>query len=646
MLVSPNDYLSVIDYLKSEGILALDTETTGLRPYHGDKPFSVIIANRVEAFYFNFNKIDEAPPLDPKVLGELFELPDMRWVLHNAKFDMAQLMQLGLRLNGIIYDLWVADRIWNNQHLDYSLDQVAYRWGHKKSDTVKKYIIDHKLFEKKKYPHFNKTRTDYFFDRVPLNVIRPYAENDALITYHIFEKLTNKLVERDQLSPVGRPSCRTILGQEARLTDTLFAMEDLGVKIDREYCQDAVEYFTKEIEKTKEEFKKITGEEFRKGTILFKELFKDEDITYTEKGNPSFDATAMASFKHPAARCVMDYSRAKKTVEYFQGFLYHADHEDLIHTDFCQAGTTTGRLSSRSPNLQNLTKPDRYEEDTAKYPVRSAFIPREGFFFAMLDYSQMEYRLMLDMAKADGLIDEVLNGLDVHEATAKIAGVSRSDAKTVNFLTLYGGGVKKLAADLGCSESKARQIQQSIFKAAPEVVNFIRSVIHRAKTRGYVFNQYGRRYYFDDRNFAYKAPNHLIQGTCADIMKKAMIECEDYLEAYESKMILSIHDELIFEVKHGEEEVILKLKDIMERVYQPRRLPMAVDAEWGYNLADKNPLDSLEYFHGVQTGDSTKEQNNAPSKEAAPLMGMQDPAIVEERDPRHSNVPIGVIRGH
>lgn len=633
MLVTPSNYAHIVTYLCEAPTLALDTETTGLRPYHGDKPFSVIISNRVEAFYFNFNSCTDAPKLDPVGLRELFEIPDKNWILHNAKFDMAMLEQIGLKLSGRIFDLWVADRLHDNQHMDYGLDEVAKRWGYKKSNAVMEYLKANKLFEKKKFTHLNVERTDYFFDRVPMDIIRPYAENDATITFNIFEKVHDTLVARDQATVADRPKLQKVLIQEARLTDTLYNMESRGVKIDKAYCLDAMKYYEKKIETAKAEFKAMTGREFAKSPLLFKELFKDEEWTYTDKGNPEFDADAMGRFKHPAAKKVLDFNRAKKTLEYFQGFLYHADADGIIHTDFCQAGTATGRMSSRSPNLQNLTKPDKYEKvSDDEYSVRAAFIPRDGYFFAMLDYKQMEYRIMLEMAKANGLIDKVLSGLDVHEATAQLANVSRKDAKTVNFLTLYGGGVKKLAEGLGCSEAQARGIQQSIFRAAPEVGKFIRQVIQTAKTRGYIFNPFGRRYYFSDANFAYKAPNHLIQGYCADIMKKAMNDTDELLEGCESKMVLTVHDELILEVRQGEETIISEVKKIMENAYKYTRLPLEVDAEWGYNLADKNELISLDFTHVPKARDTAEESDHAQAQEATKLMGLQGAAVVEKRD--------------
>ena len=341
-------------------------------------------------------------------------------------------------------------------------------------------------------------------------------------------------------------------------------------------------------------------------------------------------------------------------MEYFANFLFYCDSKGVLHPDFQQGGTVTGRLSCRDPNLQNLTNPDKYEEQTeaALYPVRRSFIPRPGYFFAMIDFQQVEFRLALDYANANSLIAKVLDGYDVHTATAEVANVSRKEAKTVNFLSIYGGGVVKLAQKLyGTKGSKAQlgaiykkmfgwrlsdeeqrawptvtdelrqfnepvirkayEVQQSVFRAAPEIKDFLKSVQRVAENRGYVRNWFGRRYYCNDKRWAYKAPNHLIQGSAADIIKVAMNRVDEYLKDKESKMLLSIHDELVIEVKYGEEFVVNEIKAIMEGIWVHRRLPLLVDVEWSdKNLADKHAWPPENFSHGAKTGDEISKASN------------------------------------
>jgi DNA polymerase-1 len=309
-------------------------------------------------------------------------------------------------------------------------------------------------------------------------------------------------------------------------------------------------------------------------------------------------------------------------LEYFQGFLFHADKNDVIHTDFKPHGTKTGRFSSSDPNLQNLTKPDKYDtegtKDDSLYPVRRAFVPRDGYFLAMLDYDQMEYRLFLDLCRAHGLIEKVKAGLDVHEATAEIGGVSRTEAKMCNFATLYGSGVKNLSEKLGCSEAHARKVRDSIFHSAPEIPEFIRRVIDMAEKRGYIFNWFGRRYQFPDRDWSYRAPNYLIQGGTADVNKIALNRLSDFLEGMRSRLILTIHDEAVFEIHEEEALLIPRLKEIMETVYPYKYLPLTCSVEYSFkSLADKTEGYPLASSYGEKAGNNiqgegTREARSAP----------------------------------
>jgi DNA polymerase-1 len=238
-------------------------------------------------------------------------------------------------------------------------------------------------------------------------------------------------------------------------------------------------------------------------------------------------------------------------------------------------------------------------EDAAaeEFLVRRAIVPRPGMVFHMLDFEQMEYRLMLDYAArfaADregvlSLIEKVLGGLDVHQATADVAGISRRDAKTVNFATLYGSGVANLAARLGRPEHEARAIRDSIFRAAPEIGVFIRRVTKTAEERGFIVNWYGRRCAFPDPRHAYRAPNYLIQGGCADVVKVAMNRIDDHLRGYQTRLVLCIHDEICVEGPPEEAAVVIpEIKRIMEQAYPATHVPLTCDVEHSHkSLADK-----------------------------------------------------------
>ena len=229
------------------------------------------------------------------------------------------------------------------------------------------------------------------------------------------------------------------------------------------------------------------------------------------------------------------------------------------------------------------------EEDLSeKYLIRRSFVPRPDHCFVMLDYSQMEYRMMLDYAGEMELIEQVKNGMDIHEATAQMMGVSRREAKTLNFMLLYGGGAQKLADALGLSLEEAQKLKALYFDKLPKVRSFIRKCVKVAEQRGYIVAWSGRVLRYPDSDFAYKAPNGLIQGGCADVVKHAMVECHSFLAHYKSKMLVQVHDELLFEMHKDELALVPRLQGIMEGAYPYKHLPMevGVDHSW-VSWADK-----------------------------------------------------------
>lgn len=629
---------SSLAHISSAPMIAIDCETTGLNSFKDDALFSIVVSTSDTDFYFNFKDYPKEGIVGlPKecltnLAAVLAECPVVFG--QNIKFDLHMLAREGLFIKGRIYDLMFLDRLHNNQHPSYRLAEISKRWGEEKDDKVWEYITTNGLITKTDYPELGKNDEKPHFDQVPFSLMQPYAEQDGRTTLSVGKKILAAIRLEDSQLQAGIPLQEFVIDNESRLIHTLFRMENRGILIDIEYCWKALKYYQNIIDMIKSEFKLQTGLEFVKGTTVFEEVFASERDKWekTQKGQWRWDADMLETFENPIARLVIDYSEAKKQSEYFANFLFYVDPRGVLHPDFQQSGTVTSRLSCRDPNLQNLTNPDKYEEATeaALYPVRRAFIPREGYFFAMVDFSQMEFRVMLDMARANSLIDEVLNGHDVHTATANISGTSRKEAKTTNFLTAFGGGVVKLATNLfslkggrhqlgaiykkmfkwRLSEDeqkawptvtpqlqiyaepiirKAYDIQQSIFRAAPEIKDLLKAIQRTAEQRGYVRNWLGRRYQFNDKRWCYRAPNHIIQGGSAEVTKTAMNRVDEYLSDKASKMIVSIHDELVIEVKYGEEYVVEEVKRIMENIYPYKRLPLTAEIEYSYtNLADKS----------------------------------------------------------
>jgi DNA polymerase-1 len=245
-------------------------------------------------------------------------------------------------------------------------------------------------------------------------------------------------------------------------------------------------------------------------------------------------------------------------------------------------------MSYSNPNLQNIPKEDEPEDLTKPYIVRESFIPRDGYHFVSLDYDQVEYRLMLDYAGEMKVIRRVLEGEDLHQVMADMVGVSRKIAKTLNFAVLYGSGSDNIAKMLGISSSQASELKLQYFGRLPKVSNFISRVKSVGRARGYIVNWMGRRCHLDNRKFAYRLPNHLIQGGAADVIKQAMIVNADYLRRKRSFMTVQIHDDILHEIHNSELDIVPDIKKIMESVYTPKNgMKLTVSPEiskrsWAY----------------------------------------------------------------
>lgn len=619
MLVTRDSFASVLSRLWDAEVLALDTETTGLRPYHGSELFSLGVYGGAEAYYFNWNEYSDVVAGDPRVLGaeHLFELGQClgmkkrKLYYHNAKFDMAMLAQHNIHPAGEIHDTMIVARILDSTLFpnQFSLDYLAGAIGHKKDDAVKTWLLKNKGYTERTATGKKGKKKDLHYALVPLDLIQPYCEQDTRITWELAESQEKRLLELDaQMKRDGMPATvMQVFENEKQLTRTVYDMERTGVRIDRAFCEKAAKAADFAREKAEGDFELLTNLPFKDSTLTYQKAFAGDrerwvfgKPTATGKVNPSFDSDVLETFESPAAAAVLAWRKAKSDANYYHGFLDAADASDAIHTNFNQHATATGRFSSSEPNLQNLTKTED-EALAEQFVVRRAIVPRPGMVFHMLDFRQMEYRLMLDYAAryAGGdkegvlaLIAKVLEGLDVHQATADVARCSRKDAKTVNFATLYGSGVANLASRLACTEHRARDLRDSIFRACPETLVFIRRATGAAEKRGYVCNWFGRRCQFPDARYSYRAPNHLIQGGCADVVKVAMNRIHQRLENWpgvKTRMVLQVHDEIVLEGPPEEAaEVVPVVQEIMETVYPHKFVPLLCDVEHSFkSLADK-----------------------------------------------------------
>lgn len=549
-------------------MIALDTETTGLL-WH-DKPFGFSWAGSKSAAYYD--ERDTAPDHIRAMMNNAME-DCSPIVFQNAKFDLRMLKHWGFDVDkcGEIEDIEVLGRLVRNDHLSYSLDSAAKRFGWSKDDQVKKYVEEHKLYTPVKHKYKAKTDKQWHAERVPLEIMAPYATQDARLTYDI----------RNKLLPMLDPKSVPVWEMEKQVTKVCYRMEQAGIHINVNYTEQALAYEEGLIREAKSQFLLAAGVNYdnKKSTLL--EVFRKagESIKQTEKGNDQLTDDDLERFSSPAAKIVQTIRHHEKRIStYYSSFLYYKDSKNILHADIRQAGTATGRLSYREPNLQNVPKE---EDSVAPFVVRGCFMPTPGNILVSLDYKQQEYRLMLAYAKHHHLIREVMGGKDVHQATADLVGIKRTPAKTLNFAILYGAGEEKIAMMLGCTRAEARALKEKYFSGLPEVEQLIFNVIQRGKAVGYVYNWLGRKLHINHRDFAYKLPNHLIQGGGADICKRAMVSCDALLSSLgvDSKLVLQVHDALVFDMPPEEaRELVPRIKELMVRAF-PEKAGMAMDVD-------------------------------------------------------------------
>lgn len=604
MIVTKDSFDEVLSYYSDKLKVAIDTETTGLEWAKGDKFFSIIISDGQRTDYFNFHKYNpkQNPEFDLKAVTltdehkEQFNAfassrEDRRWYLSNAKFDMHQLANGGISLAGEIFDTAVMGRLLRNDLFQYGLDALGARWcGAGKDDTFKKYLLENKCYVVVDRGGKKKKEKKLLFFKAPLSKIIPYAEQDASLTHKVGTFIEDKLATLDLSHRLEKqpPVCQ-VMRSEMRVTRTLWGMERRGVRVDIPYVEIAYKHETERAKIASKQFEELTNLEFLDSDARLAAAFKKFDVIpgKTEKGSWSITDDWLETIDLPLARCIQDYRAAnKKANTYFKNFLEMSDKDGFLHCDFQQGGTATGRLSCRDPNLQNLARDVKGDP----YPVRRAFIPpSEDFCWFMPDYDQIEYRLMISLAGENDLIDQVLGGLDVHTATANMLGVGRHEAKTINFLLIYGGGIAKFAAAVKCSKEEAKAKFQNYFAKLPRVKALVDKIRHVSATRKYTFNWYGRRYVWPDPERVYtRGPNYVIQGGAADVMKLGMVKCDEHLQERKSKLLLSIHDELPFAMHRSELHIAPELSRIMESIYTLGRLPLTVSNEHSWkSLGDK-----------------------------------------------------------
>lgn len=557
-----NAIKSLISFLDRQDSFCFDTETTSLVAIEAALVGMSFSYRKGEAFYVPFPEDPAACQAQADLFKAIFAKESTIKIAQNIKYDMSVLRNYGIEIKGATYDTMLAHYLIEPEKR-HGMDALALAYLSYEPMSIEN------LIGKKGAKQGN-------MREVELNLIKEYAAEDADITLQLKPFLDKQLTTN--------PKAVQLLHEvEMPLARVLSTIECEGVNLDVPFLQEMSKTLEADSKAVQEKIFATAGQEFniaspkQLGEILFEKLKLDPKAKKTKTGQYMTGEEVLTKLEaeHEIASLILDFRELQKLKSTYVDALpaLISPKTGRIHTSFMQAVTATGRLSSKDPNLQNI--PIRTVRGRE---IRKAFIPRdENHLILSADYSQIELRIMAAFSKDESMLDAFNNGLDVHKATAakvfhvpleEVTSDMRRKAKTVNFGIIYGVSAFGLAAQLAISRTEAKEIIDQYFVEFPKVKTFMDQSIADARENGYVETVLGRRRYLRDilsanmneRGFAERnAINAPIQGSAADMIKVAMIQIQDFLERenLKSKMILTVHDELVFDA-HKDEVDYLK----------------------------------------------------------------------------------------
>ena len=580
--------------LENKMIFAIDTETTSKHPMKAQLVGMSFSFRENRGFYIpighTFPDEFEQPGKEEilRIFKPLLENPDIKKVGQNIKYDYIVLARFGIFMQGIAFDTMIASYLLNPSVRGHSLDRIAMN------------LFGYKTISYEEVAGKGKNQTG--FQQVPICEAVNYASEDADITFMAYQHFKKEIKDQglsDLMKNIEVPLI-TVLGN----------MEMEGIKVDKNVLKHLSNTFDLELKSLEKAIYSLAGEEFninssqQLGVILFEKLNLKVVKKTKKKTGFSTDVEVLTKLArtHELPEKLLRYRTLGKLKSTYVDALHKLTSKETgrVHTSFNQAITVTGRLSSSNPNLQNI--PIRKKEGRK---IRKAFIPKEGHTLISADYSQIELRILAHYAQDEILIEAFKNGEDIHTRTALevfqvlpqfVTKDLRSQAKTINFGIIYGMSGFRLANDLNISRKMANAYIDNYFKRYSGVKQFIDTTIEETKKSCEVYTIFGRRRRLDDinssnaniRNFAQRAAvNTPIQGSAADLIKLAMIKMDAALQKNNmaSKMLLSVHDEIIFETPLEEKDQLIDLaKSVMENVY-PLKVPLEVNFGSGENWA-------------------------------------------------------------
>ena len=577
--------------LRAAGRFAFDTETSSLDAHQAE---IVGLSFAIETGQAAYVPLAHRYPGVPEQLDRVAALAAIRPLLEDAaltkigqhgKYDMHVLANHGIVMRGYRHDTMLASYVWNSTATRHDMDSLAQKYlGY---TTIKYEDVA------------GKGARQIGFADVDLDHATEYAAEDADVTLRLHEVLQGKLATV--------PALRRVYDEiEMPLVPVLARMEARGIRIDAQRLREQTQHLRRRMHEITTRAHDLVGHSFSLDSpkqlqaVLYDEL-KLPVLAKTPTGQPSTNEDAISDLaeQHELPRLILDYRGAAKLANTYTEKLPEQinPRTGRVHTSFHQATAQTGRLSSTDPNLQNI--PIRTEDGRR---IRTAFVAEPGFVLVAADYSQIELRIMAHLSEDEGLLRAFRDGLDVHRATAaevfgvdadQVSGDQRRAAKAINFGLMYGMSAFGLAKQIGVGRGEAQDYVNRYFHRYPGVRGFMDRIREQAKRDGYVETVFGRRLYLNEihsRNAAQRAGaeraaiNAPMQGTAADVIKRAMLSVDAWLaDRDDARMLLQVHDELVFEVRP---EAVEELTDgLRERMMGAAdlRVPLEVGIGAGAN---------------------------------------------------------------
>ena len=577
----------LIAELEKQKSFCFDTETTSLEEMDAEVLGLAISYEEGKAYYVNMPTDFEETKSILAEFKHLFTSPTIEKVAQNLKYDLKVLLKYDIQIAGPQFDTMLAHYLANPDGR-HGMDILSEQYLHYKPVSITELIG-------------KKGKNQLNFRDVPLDKATEYAAEDADITFQLKGKLHKELMDKQVAHLMQR--------LEMPLVPVLADMEMEGIRIDADFLGNysiELETMSKDLEKT---IYNMSGANFniaspkQMGEVLFDHMKIDPKAKKTKTGQYKTDEATLQKLaaEHEIVSKIVDYRKVNKLRSTYVDALPKLIHPKTgrVHTSYAQAVAATGRLSSTNPNLQNIP----IRTDMGK-EIRKAFVPRdENHTLLAVDYSQIELRIVASVAEDPGMMEAFHAGIDIHTATAaKVFGIEVADvtkeqrykAKSVNFGLIYGQGAFGLSQNLGIKRGEAKELIDAYFEQFGGVKTYMDDTIKYCREHGYVKTLMGRKRFIPDINsnnqtvvgFAERnAINAPIQGSAADMIKLAMINIHNRFSKMDigTKMILQVHDELLFDVPKTElEEITAVIKEEMERA-MPLKVPVIAEAGHGDN---------------------------------------------------------------